>query len=1155
MKRFYTLTLTLLLFLSCFVSWTHTQEVCGTSLFGVVCGGKFEAGTGAQMYCIEATGVMPADSPCHQLYDYSVPGGMSVCFSTPGRINLGTYSNAYFTRTIPVSIFNRRTSCQQGNNPDNIIQLNTTCCDYFDNGPYCGTPECLCPRPCTVDTTYVAEQIVAYRPSSISQCYEDCTSCNNMQTGSHTKAFCDSIAGTSNSVSSTYFALPGMPCCTMGSYMEGDELSNATTPSPSASPPYSPSRTPSLSTTRTLSPSTTRSLSSSVTPSTTRSVTPSTTRSLSPSITPSTTISLSRSQTPSTTRSLSSSQTPSGTRSLSPSNSLIPSTTPSATRSVTPSTTRSLSPSQTPSTTRSLSPSQTPSTTISLSGSRTASATRSLSPSNSFIVSRTPSLSHTPSTTRSFSPSNSPIPSITPSTTRSLSPSITPSATKSLAASNSRTPSATKSLAVSNSRTPSATKSLAVSNSRTPSATKSLAVSNSRTPSATKSLAASNSRTPSTTKSLSPSNSRIPSVTPSTTRTASNTGAPSATPSMSLIPSITPSPSPTPSTLPIYTEGLFSHTWTDASTARNYSLNSTTVAYRGRKSIRYVPYSPSEYFMVTCNSCFNTATHDRLGFWVYSGYGGNQHLSIRLYRSGEFIGQPLIISLNTTATINQWTQVNASWDLFGITNGALDGFSIGSAVSTIQDTVYFDEMYIEKRIPPPTTISVFANGLNTGVWRDVSTATDYDLVSRDISLQGSTSIRFVPRNGDRIYFTCDSCFDAYNYQDIRFWVYATGEGNQTLIVRLRRKGSEIGNPVTLNLDGSYANMWKHFVLPWSNFVISPKGNMDGITITSGSDILDVVYISGLYVEQRYPTTLAVFNEGFNKSVWTDISTATDYSFDTSSPVRKGVKSLQWLPRNNDAIRLSCDSCFSTDDFQDIRFWVYATGLAKQQLYVRVTREGEQIGNPVVLQMDGTGFEQWVHHVVSWEDLQLTEGRLDGVIIESIVETSQARIYIDDMYIEQRHPASIAVVTEGINLRVWDDNSTVKEYDPLSSSQALNGSTSLVWLPSPNDVLRFTCLSCFNTYQFESLIFWLYAEGLGRQSIQVSVVRGHTVVGAISLNMDGTGVGKWVQHIISWNDLGLSPGALDEVRFESMVATSQARVYIDNMYIEQRHLYG
>eukprot|EP01089_Gocevia_fonbrunei_P012444 TRINITY_DN294_c0_g1_i1.p1 TRINITY_DN294_c0_g1~~TRINITY_DN294_c0_g1_i1.p1 ORF type:complete len:502 (-),score=47.96 TRINITY_DN294_c0_g1_i1:104-1609(-) len=198
------LYITLLSFVSC-------QTICKSSQTGFICGGV-EVEYGSLSYCVAVTGSIPDDSPCIALYGY--PSGVKVCSTTDKPINLGTYTDRWFTGQ-EQDLATRRQACVTTlGNSDGFIHLNTSCCAVFNTGKYCVTPQCLCPRPCTEVQTVTIDFIV--RPTSISQCFEDCTSCLNMETGAHTEEYCNLVAGTPTQVSGTYYAKLDNPnCCTV----------------------------------------------------------------------------------------------------------------------------------------------------------------------------------------------------------------------------------------------------------------------------------------------------------------------------------------------------------------------------------------------------------------------------------------------------------------------------------------------------------------------------------------------------------------------------------------------------------------------------------------------------------------------------------------------------------------------------------------------------------------------------------------------------------------------------------------------------------------------------------------------------------------------------------------------------------------------------
>eukprot|EP01089_Gocevia_fonbrunei_P013400 TRINITY_DN3435_c0_g1_i5.p1 TRINITY_DN3435_c0_g1~~TRINITY_DN3435_c0_g1_i5.p1 ORF type:complete len:271 (-),score=72.10 TRINITY_DN3435_c0_g1_i5:5-817(-) len=186
------------------------------------------------------------------------------------------------------------------------------------------------------------------------------------------------------------------------------------------------------------------------------------------------------------------------------------------------------------------------------------------------------------------------------------------------------------------------------------------------------------------------------------------------------------------------------------------------------------------------------------------------------------------------------------------------------------------------------------------------------------------------------------------------------------------------------------------------YLVGASGTTTGATTTTGSRTTTTTGSQSTTTTGN-PTTgtsgssVFVYQDKL-MSGWEDWSWSTSYSLSNTAVVR-GTKSISFTPTAFEGVYLHCGNCFGTSQ-SGIRFWVNGGPTGNQAIRLGVRRDGAETGSFKVL--TGITANSWKQYYVTFQQLSVTSGSLDGIVFQDDKGSAQSILYIDD----------VEIVTEG-----------------------------------------------------------------------------------------------------------------------------------------------
>lgn len=295
-----------------------------------------------------------------------------------------------------------------------------------------------------------------------------------------------------------------------------------------------------------------------------------------------------------------------------------------------------------------------------------------------------------------------------------------------------------------------------------------------------------------------------------------------------------------------------------------------------------------------------------------------------------------------------------------------------------------------------------ANGWQNWSW---NTALQFD--SSENPKSGVRTIAATMNGWGGLYLHTDTAVSSNNSESIIFSLRPSQDGSQFVVLVYDENNQPIGNaqPLTNFGETPGANVWKSYVIP-----ISANRNVKGIAVQDVTGRNDNrVFFDDIFIKKKpaavpTPTTApvastnnSVYAEGLANG-WENWSWNSSINFDNGSPVLTGGKSLAFTPNTGWAgLYLHKNGIVDTTGLTSLQFAFYATH-ADQKFAITVIDENYQMTvSPLPLDRYGSPTQgSWKTYTVPLADLQASNKRLNGVMIQEVKGQAQPTIYLDDM---------------------------------------------------------------------------------------------------------------------------------------------------------------
>jgi hypothetical protein len=142
----------------------------------------------------------------------------------------------------------------------------------------------------------------------------------------------------------------------------------------------------------------------------------------------------------------------------------------------------------------------------------------------------------------------------------------------------------------------------------------------------------------------------------------------------------------------------------------------------------------------------------------------------------------------------------------------------------------------------------------------------------------------------------------------------------------------------------------------------------------------------------------------------DWSWATTYDLSSTTHVHSGSNSISFQPKNWEGVYFFLPGAGDLADFQAISFWIHGGTTGGQNLQFSPVTIGSPTSKPLfqwTIPRTSIKANTWTKVSLTFGSLGFTKGYFDGIWFQAKGSTTQATVYIDDIYFKHVHAGGAA----------------------------------------------------------------------------------------------------------------------------------------------------